>query len=269
MKKIKLISAITIILSLCSDAHGQTNSRGFPADSMFYYKGEWYFDWVYTVPYKKGNFKCTCDTMGGYSDGLFDKFIFATPDQYTSLQAKQFQKRFINFLMWDEKSNLAKIEWQGSYYDLKSQPQEIIAFLKEIYVTRPLQMDSCSSDFKYLSNTFSTFVKNGMPRGRIPYDAICLSYLAVDSNEEWDFEPHFQIRRFYVMADLLYLQYNFYRKNLDSIGYDVLRPYLKTKQITIGPMYDGEGGLTDSFTEEFEYMTLQDWTAVLPKLEFK
>lgn len=247
----------------------KSNSRGFPLDSMHHYKGEWYFDWVYTTPYQRGNFKCSCDTMGGYSEVLFDKFVFAAPDKYTSRAAKEFQKTFIRFLMWDEKSNISKIDWQRSDWEIENKPATILEFIQEVYVTRPTWVDSCMVDFKYLCDEFKTHEMNNLPKGRIPYDAICLSHLAGYASGEMSFDTSFSIRTYYVAQDLVYLQYGYYRDQLDSVGIDILKPYLKKKNLSLGPMefQDGEEVKVGFVEREIEYLNLSDWEVILPRLK--
>jgi len=236
---------------------------------MYHYKGKRYFDWVYTVSHLQGNFNCACDTTGGYSGGLFDKYMFATPDRYTSIVAKNFQKIFIRFLMWDEKSNDTKIDWENEH-NIKKEPAKILEFIKEIYVTRPKWVDTCMSDFKYLAAEFQKYEKAGLPKGRIPYDAFCLTHLAEYATGDVSFDTSFSIRTYYVVQDLGYLQYGYYRDELDSVGLDLLRPYLKIRKISLGPMAyrDENEKIKIGFIERsLEYVEPSAWNTILPQLK--
>lgn len=280
MKKRSLIILLFVSANICALAQPQnnslkdgpytvnSNSRGFPIDSMYNYGGKWYFDWVYTVPHLRGNFNCLCDTAGGYSGGLFDKYIFATPDNQTSTAAKNFQKIFIRFLMWDEKSNISKINWKNER-NIKKEPAKILEFIKDIYVTRPGWVDSCMADFKYLTAEFQKYEKAGLPRGRIPYDALCLTHLDEYAAGNISFDTLFSSRTYYVISDLGYLQKGYYKNKLDSIGLDFLKPYLKIKKFAIGPMphRDENKEIKIGFIErDIEYIELSTWEAILPQL---
>lgn len=283
MKKIVLFLSViimaligataTLAQSLSAPSGGpyivESNSRGIPMDSMYYYQGEWYFDWVYTVPHIRGNFNCPCDTSGGYSGGLFDKYMFAIPDRHTSTAAKDFQKTLIRFLTWDERSNDAKIDWKNED-GKKLEPEKVLEFIKEVYVIRPTWVDSCMADFEYLTVQFQNYEKAGLPRGKIPYDALCLTHLAEYATGDVGFDTLFSIRTYYVVQDISYLQYGYYRNELDSIGLDILKPYLRTREIRIGPISyrDENEEIKVGFIErEIEYIEPADWIVLMPKFK--